>query len=101
MGQGRHHWKKLKSAANASSPLRAVKRFEDWLLGRNSQSLVVPQNGSRAAPLEETKSAANTSSPLRSRVPARIGPERAADGRIGDHEADGVGDFLRLDQTPE
>src|SRR4051794_20815449 len=35
------------------------------------------------------------------RVPTGIGPEFAADRRVGDQEADGVGDFLRPNQSAQ
>src|SRR4051812_44783188 len=35
------------------------------------------------------------------RVPAGIGPQLAADGGIGDHETNGVGDLLGPDQSPQ
>src|SRR5207248_1045477 len=37
----------------------------------------------------------------RRRVPAGIGPERAADCGVGNHEANRICDFLRLNQAPE
>src|SRR5512139_1476025 len=37
--------------------------------------------------------------PLRRRMPARVGPELAAHRRVGEHEADRVGDLLGTDQA--
>src|SRR5436305_6865070 len=35
------------------------------------------------------------------RMPPRVGPQLAADGGVGDHEADGVGDLFGLDQPAQ
>src|ERR1039457_1101857 len=76
-----------------------------------SRTLVVPANPlTKSWPNARQNMAATASIPHpffvemylgRVRVPAGIGPKLARYRGVGDHEADSIGDFFRLDQTAQ